>query len=397
MNENDTSVNAMTRLRKRTNKMERIAMTHTSATGATLDNDSTGALPVTDLRKTDISQLIPPQGPRRQPLAGFDADYIDIVDYILRCTLKIWEEKNIGLIYSHYLHNSVVHSGDGIIYGREEIVADTIKTLAAFPNDHHFAQDVIWTGNERDGFYSSHRFLSVGRNTGPTIYGPANNAQSVRGGIALCYVRDNRIIEEWIARMDANNIRSMGYDLDDVVAMLAEQDLANPRAPEVHGEIERAVGQQAPVDYPVQQTTGFAIDYHIRRTMHQIWNMRMLGEIARAYAPNYLFHGVREAYGRGEYTEWVLCMLAAFPDAQLMIDHLYWMDDGDGNYRTSMRWSLLGTHSGHGIFGKPTGVRCRVWGLTQHYIRDGQFVEEYTYFNELALLKRLYLARCGKL
>lgn len=353
--------------------------------------------PVTDLRGTDVSQLIPPQGPRRQPLAGFDEDYIDIVDYILRCTLKIWEEKNIGLIYSHYLHNSTVHSGDGVIYGREEMVADTIKSLAAFPNDQHFAQDVIWTGNERDGFFSSHRFLSVGRNTGPTQYGPANNVESVRGGIALCYVRENRIIEEWIGRMDVANIRSMGYNVDEVVAMLAERDLANPRAQEVHGEIERAVGQQAPVDYPVKQTDGFDIDYFIRRTAHQVWNVRMLGEIASAYTPNYLCHGVHESYGRGEYTEWVLCMLAAFPDAQFMIDHLYWMDDGDGNYRTSMRWSLLGTHTGHGIFGAPTGVRCRVWGLTQHYIRDGKFAEEYTYFNELALLKRLYLARRGKL
>ena len=114
-------------------------MTQATAGSVAVDGENKVTRPVTDLRGTDISQLIPPQGPRRQPLAGFDEDYIDIVDYILRCTLKIWEEKNIGLIYSHYLHNSVVHSGDGVIYGREEMVADTIKSLAAFPNDHHFA------------------------------------------------------------------------------------------------------------------------------------------------------------------------------------------------------------------------------------------------------------------
>ncbi len=372
-------------------------MTHEAAASVAVDVANKVPRPVTDLRGTDISQLIPPQGPRRQPLAGFDEDYIDIVDYILRCTLKIWEEKTIGLIYSHYLHNSIVHSGDGVIYGREEMVADTIKSLAAFPSDKAFAQDVIWTGNERDGFYSSHRFLGLGRNTGPTEYGPANNVESVRGGIALCYVRENRIVEEWIARMDVANITSMGYDVNEIVAVLAERDLQNPRAAEVHGEIERAVGQQAPEPYPAREGAGFDVDDFIRRTYHQVWNLRMLGEIRKAYPPNYLFHGVRESYGRGEFTEWVLCMLAAFPDAQFVIDHLYWMDDGEGRYRTSMRWSLLGTHSGHGIFGAPTGVRCRVWGLTQHHIRAGQFVEEYTYFNELALLKRLYLARHGKL
>ena len=68
------------------------------------------------------------------------------------------------------------------------------------------------------------------------------------------------------------------------------------------------------------------------------------------------------------------------------VDQLFWMDDGNGCYRTSLRWSLLGTHTGSGVFGEPTGVRCRVWGITQHHIRDGQFVEEWTYTNELAIL-----------
>ncbi len=37
---------------------------------------------------------------RRHPLKGFDEDYVDIVDYIVRCTHKIWEEKAVGLIYT---------------------------------------------------------------------------------------------------------------------------------------------------------------------------------------------------------------------------------------------------------------------------------------------------------
>ena len=157
----------------------------------------------------------------------------------------------------------------------------------------------------------------------------------------------------------------------------------------------RVPGQTVPTAYPFKHIEGFDIDDFVRRTMHDMWNWRMLNKISENYAPNYQLHGCQETYGRGDYAEWVLCMLAAFPDANFVVDQLYWMDDGNGSYRTSMRWSLVGTHSGHGIFGKPTNVRCRVWGLTQHVIRDGKFVEEYTYFNELALLKRLYLARNG--
>ena len=56
---------------------------------------------------------------RRQSLRGFDPEYADIVDYILRSTQRIWEEKNVGLVYTHYLHNSAVHTPYGTTYGRD--------------------------------------------------------------------------------------------------------------------------------------------------------------------------------------------------------------------------------------------------------------------------------------
>jgi len=35
----------------------------------------------------------------KSPMAGFDDEFIDIVDYILRITYRIWEGKQIGLCY----------------------------------------------------------------------------------------------------------------------------------------------------------------------------------------------------------------------------------------------------------------------------------------------------------
>jgi hypothetical protein len=53
-----------------------------------------GAAPVTDMsRHPDISAMKAAAGSgRRQSMRGFDEDYVDIVDYIVRCTHKIWEE-----------------------------------------------------------------------------------------------------------------------------------------------------------------------------------------------------------------------------------------------------------------------------------------------------------------
>ena len=55
--------------------------------------------------RPDIADFMAAAGTgRRQPMQGFDEDYVDIVDYIIRCTHKIWEQKGIGLIYTHYAH-----------------------------------------------------------------------------------------------------------------------------------------------------------------------------------------------------------------------------------------------------------------------------------------------------
>ena len=124
----------------------------------------------------------------------------------------------------------------------------------------------------------------------------------------------------------------------------------------------------------------------------------MFNVIREVYDANYGLHRTHGAdtYGRGEYTAFVLSLLAAFPDARFSIDQLFWQGDAQSGYRTSMRWSLVGTHAGDGIYGAPTGARFRIWGMTQHVIKDGKFVEEWTLFNELTLLKRLYLARLEK-
>src|SRR5690349_944149 len=62
---------------------------------------------------TDRSLLHPPTQ-RRQPMRGFEEQYVDIVDYIVRITHRIWEEKDIGYIYDVYRHNARIHHDDGL-------------------------------------------------------------------------------------------------------------------------------------------------------------------------------------------------------------------------------------------------------------------------------------------
>ena len=352
---------------------------------------------ITLVKSTDITKLMKPGPDRLQSLQGFDADYTDIVNYIVACTHKIWEEGGIGLIYTHYLHNVKVHTGDGWILGRDAMVADTLHTLSAFQDRRAFAESVVWTGNDQDGFYTNHIALSLQHNTGYSKFGPPTGRKVMRFAQCICYVKDNFICEEWVLNDEIGVIRQLGLNLDEMVARFAQRDAVLP--PQNYGDTEHRLGQYAPEPYPQKAPSGagFDVDDFLRRNLHEIWNRRMFNVLRDVVHENCLFHGPaqRELYGRGDYTAFVLSLLAAFPDARFAIDQLFWNEEAPGVYRTSMRWSLVGTHAGDGIFGAPTGAPVRVWGLTQHLIRAGRIVDEWTFINELALLKQFYRARRG--
>ncbi len=42
------------------------------------------------------------RGERRQPMRGFEDTYVDIIDYIVRITHRIWDDQDVGYIYDTY-------------------------------------------------------------------------------------------------------------------------------------------------------------------------------------------------------------------------------------------------------------------------------------------------------
>jgi len=135
--------------------------------------------------KGDISDFMKPGEKRVQNLRGFDEDYTDIVDYILRCTHKIWEEHGVGKIYTHYDPQVSVWTSDGCLHGVDAVVAGTALAQSAFPDVRLYGDDVIWDGNDTDGFHTSHRISWTGHNTGYSIYGPPTGRSLYRFGIAM--------------------------------------------------------------------------------------------------------------------------------------------------------------------------------------------------------------------
>ena len=340
------------------------------------------------LRAPDTA-ITKPGGGRRQPLRGYEETFRDIVDYILRVTHRIWEEKAIGYLYEHYRHNTLVVDDAGIVYGREQVIEDTTQFLSAFPDLRVYADDIVWCGDEDTGFWTSHRITLSGHNTGWSRWGPPTGRRITVPMIADCYSRENQISAEFAIYNTASLIRQLGLDpvaeARRTTAAESEPSVAEPPV----GEVERLIGQGSP---PPSDEGDGGIEAFVRGTLHELWNWRLLDRIRERYAAGFRFHGPsdRELTGRSDYLAYVLSLLAMFPDAAHRIDDLYWMGNDRDGYAVAVRWSLTGTHRGPGAYGPPSGRRVRHWGLTHLHVRENQIVEEWTFSNEFAVLQQIH-------
>jgi predicted ester cyclase len=334
--------------------------------------------------------LLSPGTERVQGMRGFEDTYVDIIDYIVRITHRIWEEKQIGYIYDTYRHNSRVTDDSGLQYGRDKIVADTIRTINAFPDIRLYADEIIWAGNDEVGFYTSHRTVIIGHNTGYSQFGPPTGNKIKLWCIANCTALENEIFEEWVLYNNSSLIKQLGFDIREMAREFGNRP-GRPDEPNF-GEPERLLGQGKPAHLPAPAAKGFDVEDFVRRAYHYIWNWRLVGKIDDAYAATMRFHGPtdREFFGRGEFKTFVISIMAMFPDLALQVDDLYWMGNDAEGYLVSVRWSIVGTHRGFGVYGPPTGRRITMWGITQQRITHGRVAEEWMVFNEFEVMQQIY-------
>jgi predicted ester cyclase len=304
---------------------------------------------------------------------------------------EIWNRKQIGRIYNVYLHNAQVHVPGEDLYGREDIISYVMRREAAFPDLHFSVEDIITGKMERGWLKVAVRWEMSGHNTGQSIYGLTTGRAATWHGINHYLVRDGLIIEEWGVDNELSVVRQLGIEKEALTAGFANR-LPGQSWPGCSGEIERLFGQAAPERFPPTASWSFDSDEFIRRSVQKIWNQRLVGEIDSVYSQECAFHGPsdRKFEGKAEFETYVLSTLSAFSDLMIYVDDLWSVGDGQEGYRTTMRWTMLGTHDGPGIFGKPTGKRVCVTGISNHRVDGGKFIEEWTEFGEFAMLKNLY-------
>ena len=331
-------------------------------------------------------------GPRRQELPGYDAVYRDFVDYIIRCTHRIWEQKNVGLCRTHYSADCAIHTLAGPVTGVEAVVQNTITTLGATPDRLLIGEDVIWSDDGHEGsgagLYSSHRIVSRSTHMGDDpLLGGATMVSNGVMTIADCLCRQNRIVEEWLVRDNLRGVLQVGGDPWAIARAQATSDRAGD--PSRHdwrkNAIERtrtesdvAIPEGHPATAPAAMLAAALRD-------------DLYGDAAKALSPavEIRWPTNRHGWGRGFWVGCLTQIRASLHDVAYRLEHIAARPLPGGDIAVALRWSLAGTHRGNGVWGWSTGRELLVMAVSHYRIRGGLIVKDVTVFDELAVLRQV--------
>lgn len=319
-------------------------------------------------------------------LRGFDPKWKDLPDYIIGITREIWEERQIATLNHYYATDIPMRFASGLVVGNKAVIQGTRATLAEFPDRQLLGEDVIWSGDDENGFLSSHRLRTSGTHLGDGYFGKATGRKFSALAIADCAAKDNQIYDEWLIRDSGAIIRQLGTAPKSFARKLILRE----------GGPEKCIRPFT----PDQDIDG---GYHGRgnknewgRTLADILNRLSTADIAV----------IRETYDRActvehpggstghswEFPEhrW-MSLFAAFPSAVFEIHHQIGREDPAMPPRAAIRWSLTGKHDGAGQFGKPTGADVHIMGFTHAEFGPWGLRREWTLFDEVSIWKQILM------
>jgi predicted ester cyclase len=308
-------------------------------------------------------------------MKGFDPEFTDLDHYIRVITDRIWEGRRLDDIRRYYSEDCAVETPSSVSVGIEPVIQGTRNTLTAFPDRRLLAEDVIVSGDEDGGFLSSHRIFSPMAHAGPGVFGPATGRPVHVRTVADCVCIGNRIVHEWLVRDQAAIARCIGSD----ERSLAVKWLA------AAGGWTKAAMPPAPTPYvSAIARAGLAAAYAADCRAGLSGARTGLHREVIAYVP-----GGEVRVGAAALASFWAGLGAAFPGAQLEVEHLVANDRPGRATAIAMRWRLQGRHRGAGRYGEPTGAEVEILGICHAEVQEGQVLREWVLIDDVAVWMQL--------
>lgn len=344
-----------------------------------------------DHRDDDDYMSLDKQQIKKQSMRGFSSEYNNIVDYIVKITRKIWKEKDIGLIYDTYSTNIAVHKGLVNSHGINEVISGTLQTLQAFPDRKGLGWSVLWSGNDEDGFFTSHRGRSSATNAGDSAYGKATGKKVIFRTSADCLIKDNKIYEEWLVMDTYHLVQQLGIDPVEVAKKLAKSSIS--LAPPINFGLPETAEIGLPPKLLDIDLKNFEIGNFMLFMFNRIWERRSINAVRECYTENAVIHYVcnKDLVGFNEIQGMFISLFASVPNAKLILERITCNKrENEFNWDVAVRWRLQGVHEGLGYFGAPSGKFIEICGINHYKIRNKKIVEEFFLFDGIEVLRQIH-------
>ena len=318
--------------------------------------------------------------------------FANLPDYIQGVTFEIWEGRQIASLHQAYGTHMVARSTLGVMVGAEDVIRDTLASQAAFPDRQVYGDEVIWSGDDTNGYLSSHRTMIIGTHTGHGVFGPPTGKVVAARCIADCYVKDDVIDDEWLCYDMAAMVKQLGHTPE----AWARASIAREGGPnQARRPFTPAIDLPGPYkgrgnDHPLGQ--------HLADILTRIM-AKDLSVIAETYdrAAHICHPGDVTGWGIPFAEARWLQFRSAFPDATFAVDHQIGRADPGQPDRAALRWSLNGHHTGYGIYGAPTGAPVHIMGFTHAefgpFGKNGRGLRrEFSLWDEVSIWKQILLA-----
>lgn len=312
---------------------------------------------------------------------GFDTEFKDLRDFILKITYRIWEEGGIDRIRDYYGETAPFKTGLNFTNSVEDVVRSTRETLQMFPDRQLYGEDVIGAENPMGTYYSSHRILSTMTHEGDGTFGPPTGKKVVTRTIADCICRENQVVDEWLVRDQSAILFQLGVDPETFGEKLAQADRTGG-IPVADPETLVARWTGPPDSGPIQGNAKRIADSY-----QAVWEAGDFGALIDTHDRAYqgFAPGGELLYGRDGLVNFLTGIRAAITDTVYQVHHWIEQRENEKNPRIALRWSVAGTHSGVGRFGSPTGSPVVILAMSHLELQHGLVVREYHGIDELSI------------
>ena len=312
----------------------------------------------------------------------------EIVDYILRITREIWEDRNPDLVMRYYGPEARIHALGGIMQGAAAVTENTRAMQAAFPDRLVIGEDVVCSPLEGGAWLSSHRIRSPMTSKGENAYGPATGKKVTTSVFADCVVRNGMIKKEWLVRDNLSLVRQLGLDPQKVARREAARSHPDEHSQWLDDERARVLDAPLPpadADSPDPQENplGFA-----REILLGLWQ-RPSEFCQSVYAPYaVLSDSDREVAGASGILGHYASLRKSLKVLRLSVDHAGLRARG-GGWTLAARWTAAAEHSQE-FEGLPAArAPLFLMGISHWWLTGGRVAREWTVFDRLALMEQI--------